>query len=192
MSLLARLYEQPGYYELVGGPAVGKTTAACLLARSKQACGSSIFITTPEEHSPTIYEATGVDWVVPVRTVADFFEIVRVAEPGVFVVLDSLATLQPDHPASRQIARSINRHIVVSPPCPVLVVNQKKYPVGIGGVFWRANLQGRFSLVKYRDRPFLLSGLHPTSLYLIWKDKPELRVLTDEERKIWLPDISYR
>lgn len=193
MSLLDRLYSTPGYYELLGGPQVGKTTVACLLARSKRVGGSSIFITTPEEYSPLIYEATGVDWTIPIRTVARFFELVRMTEPGVFVVLDSLATLQPDHPASKQIARSVNRHIVVEPPCPVLVVNQEKYPVGVGGVFWRANLQGRFSLVKYRDRPFLLSKLTPTELFLIWKqgESPELRILTDEERKTWLPDVAY-
>lgn len=188
--MIARLFSRPGYYELVGGPQVGKTTVACLLARRHE---SSIFITTHEEDSPTIYEATGVDWTIPIQTVADFFEIVRMAEPGVFIILDSLATLTPDHPASKQIAGSISRHIVVSPPCPVLILNQERYPISVGGVFWRANLRGRFRLVKHRQHPLLLSRLGPTALWLIWKqgERPELRLLLDEERKTWLPDVAY-
>lgn len=188
MSLLSRLFSRPGYYELVGGPQVGKTTAACLLARMH---GAALFLGTPEEESPTIYEATGVGLAVYVRTVADFFEIVGMTEPGVLVVLDSLATLKPDHPGSKQIAGSINRHIVMPPPCPVLVVNQERFPIEIGGVLWRASRSGVFRLIKYRERPFLLSHLWPTSLYLIWKDKPGLRALSDEERKTWLPDVAY-
>lgn len=189
MSLLTRLFSRPGYYELLGGPQVGKTTASCLLAQMYEA---SIFITTPEEYSPTILEVIGVDFVVPVETVASFFEIVKMAESGVFIVLDSLATLRPDHPASKQIAGSINRHIVMPPPCPVLVVNQERYPVAIGGLLWRASRSGVFRLVKYRDRPFLLSKLTPAELWLVWKqdESPELRVLTDEERKTWLPDVA--
>lgn len=193
MSLLARLFSRPGYYELLGGPQVGKTAVACLLARSKQVCGSSIFITTSEEHTPEVFKAIGMEWAVApdVLTVRGFFDVVAMASPGVFIVLDSLATLKPDHPASKQIAGSINRHIVLSPPCSVLVVNQERYPVRSGGSLFRAVLSGVFRLVKYRDRPFLLSKLEPTSLFLIWKDKPELRMLTDEERKTWLPDVAY-
>ena len=129
-------------------------------------------------------------WFVTLTLVKEFFELVGLMQSGQLLILDSLTTLRPDHPGRTEIASSVNRHWV-KPPCPVLVINQERWPVSAGGVLFRSLLRGRFSLVKYRDRPFLLSCLQPTPLYLIWKDKPELRALLDEERKLWLPLVVY-
>lgn len=183
-------FDGPGYYELTGPPASGKTIIAALLATSKLWSGRAIFATTSEERGQVLSHVRGDLSIIEIQTVKEFFALADSMESGTLLVMDSLATLRPDHPSKREIASSVNRHWV-EPKCVVLVINHEKWPVGVGGNLWRAMRSGVFQLVKCRDRPFLLSKLHPTPLYLVWKDKPELRMLTDKEERIWLPMVSY-
>jgi len=185
---------EPGYYELRGGAQTGKTTVALLLAMSKLWRGRTVFVTTQEEYSPSVTEAvTGEalpDWLVTVSRVSEFFELVSMVPWGQLVILDSLATLRPDHPAARQLAPSVERHWC-RPPCPVLVVNQDRHPYPAGGWFWRLQLRGEFELVRYRDRPFLLSELRPGGMWLTWgSGRPELRMLLEEERHEWIGAVE--
>jgi hypothetical protein len=172
---------------------VGKTTVGLLLAVSKRVGGRGLLLTTSVEYSPDLVERIGEwrqGWIC--ETVEAFFAIVAEAERGDFIILDSLATLASDHPNAKQVAPSVRRHYVAEPECPVLVINQERWPASSGGQRWRTGLKGRFSLVKIREQPFLISKLEPAGLYLIWQNgKPELRVLTDEECRLWLPRVMY-
>ena len=184
-----------GYYELVGSPASGKTTVALLLAVSKFYSGRAIFVTTQEEYSPQVTEViTGLampEWLVTLGKVSEFFELVDLMRPGQLLILDSLTTLRSDHPGRMEIASSVNRHWV-RPRCPVLVINQERYPVPQGGTLWRSSLAGQFTLIKHRDRPFLMSELQPIGLWLTWMDgMPILRVLSREEEKLWIKGVIY-
>lgn len=189
------VFNRPGYYELTGPPASGKTTVGLLLAVSKVYSGHIIFVTTYEEYSPPVTEVVTGDvlpeWFVMLSKAKDFFELVSMAQPGQLVILDSLATLRPDHPAKEELASSVARHWV-RPKCPVLVINQERHPVPIGGLLWRNNLIGRMELVMHRDRPFLMSELQPTGLWLTWANGlPELRLLSEDEEKLWIRGVIY-
>ena len=179
-----------GYYELTGPPASGKTITAALLATSKLWSGRAIFATTPEERGQVLAHVRGDLSVIEIQTVKEFFALADSMESGTLLVMDSLATLRPDHPSKREIASSVNRHWV-KPRCVVLVINQERWPVGCGGALWRSLLRGTFRLIKYRERPFLLSRLMPTSLYLVWEASPEIRALSDQEESIWIPRVVF-
>jgi len=187
-------FSGPGYYELTGPPASGKTTVGLLLAVSKLYSGRTIFVTTQEEYSPSVTEiVTGEalpEWFVTLSKVSEFFELVGLMEPGQLLILDSLITLQPDHPGRVEIASSIARHWV-RPRCPVLVVNQQRHPVPVGGILWRSNLVGQFTLMTHRDRPFLMSEW-TAGLWLTWSSgSPALRRLLGEEEALWIRGVVY-
>ena len=181
----------PGYYELTGPPASGKTITAALLATSKLWSGRAIFATTPEERGQVLSHVRGDLSIIEIQTVKEFFALVDSMESGTLLVMDSLATLRPNHPSKQEIASSVNRHWV-KPRCVVLVVNHEKWPVGSGGSLWRAMRSGVFRLIKHRDRP-LVSHLTPMDLFLVWEreDRPILKMLSDQEKRIWIPRVVF-
>ena len=175
-----------GWHELSGDMGAGKTTLAVLAAREYERV---LWISAPQEYSPTIFEALDYEpyalWSVGLVRIA--FEAVYQAQGDVdLVVIDSLAGLGPTHSQARTIAADVRR-AWFEPDIPILVVNQDRYPAPPGGTWWRSCLAGSQTLVKYRDRPFLMSQLVPDGRWFIWKDKPELRGLSREEEELWFP-----
>lgn len=177
------MFDTPGWHQLLGDPASGKTTLATISTWKYE---SSLFITTHAEYSPGLWEVIRApENVVVVASVRVAFEAMEEAQAWAeFIVLDSLATLQPEHPLARQVARAIKRHWF-KPKIPILVVNQLRHPRPMGGQVWHSNCQ-TYVLEKHREKPHLYSRLKGTDLWLVWdKGGPRLRKL-DEADKNWI------
>ena len=94
-----------------------------------------------------------------------------IKEAGSFydlIVLCDLASLLPDHSASRHIARSVRRAVSGwTPACPVLVLNQYRHPAPPGGIFWRQVGVSRLLQTLYNDWGFTLAHLEGSRCFVV-------------------------
>lgn len=172
----------PGWYQILGEPASGKTLLATLLSRGKRVA----WVVTAQEHSPGLWRTINYEpsALVMLETVSAAFDVMRQIQSSVdMVVLDSLASLST---RTAIISTDITTNYFV-PRIPVLVINQLRYPRSPGGYKWHnAVLTIRLRLV--RRRPALYSRVGLTQYWLIWwPDKgPQIRKLELEDY-CWLP-----
>lgn len=176
-----------GWYELVGDPQAGKTTLAALLARE---IGYTLWLTTAQELSEPILQRVNPSCdVYLVEKVGEAFGIAREAQGDVdFVVVDSLASLRPDHPGARNVAGDVTC-LLFTPTVPILVVNQDRHPAPPGGARWVA-VASRRRLTLYRQQPFLASYLDD-GRWLTWWGSPKLGGLTEREKLFVGEEVMY-
>lgn len=178
-----------GLNQLIGEPAVGKTTLALLTAQQYEAP-----LILVSEHLGHLTSLAPVSRVVQVHSVVVAFELMyqmqedRAAD---MIVLDDLASLVPSHPEGQQITKALGGVLAGKVwTVPILVINQERHPRPPGGSLFRSLLRQRIELVRIRPgMRDLVSELHVDGKrleeVLIWpwsEELPVVRCLSGSER----------
>ncbi len=176
------MINSPGFYQILGEPACGKTLLATLLSKDKRVA----WVVTAQEHSPGLWETLGYypTALIMIETVSAAFDAMQQLQVSVdMIVLDSLASLLT---RSSIISTDITANFFM-PRVPVLVINQIRYPRAPGGYKWH-NSVITIRLRLLRRRPALYTRIGLTQYWLIWWPDigPQIRKLETEDY-CWLP-----
>lgn len=158
----------PGYYELVIDPDYAGLMLATLIAERAE---NPFWIVSV----PMIDDVRAVwgrldRWpAFAVDHVNVAFGAIQELRPDIdLVVIYDLASLLPDHSASRYIARSVKRAIAGwEPEIPVLVLNQHRHPAPPGGVYWRTRCRSRRLRTLYNEWGLTLAHLEGGDRFVI-------------------------
>ncbi len=172
----------PGFYQILGEHACGKTLLATLLSRDKKVA----WVVTAQEHSPGLWQT--LDYhpsaLVMLESVSAAFDTMCQLQASVdMIVLDSLASLST---RTSIMSTDITANFFL-PRVPILVINQVRYPKPPGGYKWH-NSVITIRLKLIRRRPALYSKIGLTNYWLIWWPDigPQIRKLETEDH-CWLP-----
>ena len=176
------MISSPGFYQILGEPASGKTLLATLLSKGKRVA----WVVTAQEHSPGLWETLEYrpSALVMLETVSAAFDSMCQLQSSVdMIVLDSLASLLT---RSSIISTDITANFFL-PRVPVLVINQNRYPRAPGGYKWH-NSVITIRLRLLRRRRALYSRIGLTQYWLIWWPDvgPQIRKLEVGDY-CWLP-----
>ena len=128
------------------------------------------------------------------------FEAIKTVEAAFdLIVLDSLAGLRPGHSQANNIAPDVQRGIFGwSPSVPVLVTNQQRYPIPLGGLKWRLAVRSR-TLFSIYESP-MISALETPGKFLfgcpciIWQPGDRFpvfrRLMPDEVADLKAEDLT--
>lgn len=186
---LRMIVVQRGLNQLVGEPAVGKTTLALLASQQYQA--PLILVSEPLGRLASLAPKHRV---VQVQSIVVAFELIYQVQEGQaadMVVLDDLASLVPSHPKAQWIVSTLREAMAGKVwTLPILIVNQARYPRVPGGSLFQSLLKQKIELCRvgtgmrdlvskiYVDRQLL-------EKVLVWpwsEQLPTVRCLTDSEK----------
>jgi hypothetical protein len=158
--------KRPGFHQIEGDPQSGKTTYAILQAVGRERVA---WVGAPLDDPFGLFNSLDFqpDIFIEAPRIGSAFDTLKMLQGHAdFIILDSLAGLMPDHPHGRNIARDVER-LWFTPTIPILIINQRRYPVAPGGSLWRGALQSNRHMIRLCECP-LVSWISKPYETLTW------------------------